>query len=245
MLLNKKLPLLATALTALAATPIYADETWSGNMEAGMLLASGNTSERTITGGVDVTRNWTEWRQNVKLESRYTESDDQRTAERYRAISQLDYKFNPHDFVFIRASYDDDSFSGFEFQATATAGYGRRLWQVGDGNHLDASIGAGYRFSRFDQPDPDGRTREEDPIGRLAVNFRYELSPTATFRQDLETEVSVDDAESISKSVTSLQANLVGSLAMRASYTLERVSDVPVGKRNTDTIAAITLLYAF
>ncbi|TVP55311.1 MAG: DUF481 domain-containing protein [Halomonadaceae bacterium] len=245
MFLNKKGPLLASLVTALAVMPAHADQNWRGSMEAGMLLASGNAPERTITARADATRNWADWRQNLNLESRYTERDDQRTAERYRASTQLDYKFNPHDFVFVRGSYDDDSFSGFQFQASATAGYGRRVWQLSDGTYFDASIGAGYRFSRFDMADPDGRTREEDPIGRLAANFRYELSPTATFRQDLETEVSLDDAESISKSVTSLQANLVGSLAMRLSYTLERVSDVPVNRRNTDTITAVTLLYSF
>jgi len=243
--MNRKAPLLASLALAVSASPVLAQEGWSGGVEAGMLLSSGNTSERTLTGQADVTRDWADWRQNVLLQSRYTEQDDTRTAERYQAATQLDYKFNPYDYVFIRAQYDDDYFSGYEFQASTAAGYGRRFWQEGD-SYFDASLGAGYRYSRFRIEDPEtGDSRREEPIARLAATYRYAFSPTARFRQDLETEVGLDDAESISKSVTSVQANLMGSLAMRLSYTIERQSEVPVNTKKTDTITAVTLLYSF
>lgn len=244
MRLTLKGPLLVAAIAAVSSVPVQAQEGWSGSAEAGLLVASGNTSETSTTGRVDLTRDWADWRQNVELLSRYTEQDDMRTAERYEASTQLDYKFNPNDFMFLRASYDDDDFSGFEFQASVTGGYGRRVWDGGNDSHLDLTAGAGYRFSRFDDPQPDGTTRREDPIGRLAANFRYALSPNAKFGQDLETEVSLDTGESISKSVTSLRANLRDSLALRLSYTVERESDVPAGTKNTDTITSLTLLYS-
>ncbi|MDX1589154.1 MAG: DUF481 domain-containing protein [Oleiphilaceae bacterium] len=245
MLLTRKGPLLAAVIVATSSASAVAQEGWSGSAEAGLVSSSGNTSETSITARVDVTRDWADWRQKLNLESRYAEQEEVRTAERYRASTQLDYKFNPHDFVFVRASYDNDDFSGFEFQATASAGYGRRAWDAGEKSYLDISAGVGYRFSRFDQPDPDGKTRREDPIGRFAANFSYALSPAATFQQDLETEVGLNNGESISKSVTSLQANLRDSLAMRFSYTVERESEVPAGSKNTDTITAVTLLYSF
>jgi len=236
--------LLAGCVCALASGAAMGQDGWSGDVEAGLNLTSGNTDETSINSRADVTRDWADWRQNVVLQQRYTEQDDQRTAERYQATSQLDYKFTDHDYVFLRGRYDDDSFSGYEFQASASGGYGRRVWEESE-SFLDTSIGAGYRYSRFDVPDADEGKRREEPIGRLAANFRYKITPTSSFRQELESEVGMDDGESLSKSKTSLQANLMGSLAMRLSYTVERDSNPPEGVRNTDTITNITLLYDF
>ena len=236
---------LATGVAlALAGNVVQAQEGWSGGLEAGVNLVSGNTDEKTITSQMDVTRDWSEWRQNVLFNTRYSEQDGQRTAERYQAATQLDYKFTDHDYVFVRGRYDDDSFDGFEFQASVTAGYGRRLWSL-DENYFDLSVGGGYRYSRFEQPDPEDGRRREEPIGRLAGDFRYRLAPTATFQQKAETEIGLDNSEYVARSVTSLQANLMASLALRLSYTVERESDVPEGTKNTDTITSLNLLYSF
>lgn len=226
------------------ALPVLAQDGWDGEVEAGLVTTSGNTNERSVSGEADVTRDWRDWRQNVLLESRYTEQGGERSAERYTASTQLDYKFNPNDFVFIRGRYDNDDFSGYQFRANASFGYGRRLWEQ-DESRLDVSVGAGYRYSKFDVRDPEEGGHREEPIGRLAGDFRYALSDTSEFRQELETEVSMDDGESVSRSVSSLQANLNSSLAMRLSYTLERDSNPPGETRNTDTITAITFLYGF
>ena len=236
---------LTGALLALGVSlPAMAEEGWSGDVEAGLVTTSGNTEETTISGKVDVTRDWRDWRRNVLLQSRYAEQNDQRSAERYTASTQLDYKFNPNDFVFMRAQYDNDDFSGYQFQASTSAGYGRRLWADGE-SYLDTELGAGYRFSKFEQRDPEEGSERESPIARLALDFRYKLSETAQFREELESEVSVDDGDSVSRSVTSLQANINSALAMKLAYTVEHDSNPPAGTEKTDTITSVTLLYSF
>lgn len=241
-----KRSLLTMGLTLSVAAPAMAQETdeWSGSVEAGLVETSGNTEETTISGEADITRNWHDWRQNVLLQSRYAEQSGERTAERYTAGTQLDYKFNPNDFVFIRGRYDNDDFSGYQFQASTAAGYGRRLWSQGE-SYFDLSAGLGYRYSKYETTDPEEGDASEDPIGRLAGDFRYQLSETAHFRQEAETEVSLDDGDAISRSVTSLQANLNSALALKLSYTVEHDSNPPTGTENTDTITAVTLLYGF
>ncbi|MGM0450683.1 MAG: DUF481 domain-containing protein [Pseudomonadota bacterium] len=238
---------LAAGLAVGLTMPVMAQESddWSGSVEAGLVEASGNTEETTISGEADVTRDWNDWRQNVLLQSRYAEQSGERTAERYAASTQLDYKFNPNDFVFVRARYDNDDFSGYKYQASTAAGYGRRLWSEGEDSHFDLSAGLGYRYSKFEEPDPDEGEESEDPIGRLAGDFRYRLSETARFRQEAETEVGLDSGDALSRSVTSLQANINSSLALRLSYTLEHDSNPPEDTERTDTITAVTVLYGF
>ena len=238
--------LLVTGIAVALAAPAVAQESdeWSGSVELGLVETSGNTEETTVSGEADVTRNWNDWRQNVLLQSRYAEQGGERTAERYSASTQLDYKFNPNDFVFVRGRYSNDDFSGYQFQASTSAGYGRRLWSEGD-SHFDLSSGLGYRYSKFDEREPGEGDEREGAIGRLAGDFRYQLSETAHFRQEAETEVSLDDGEAMSRSVTSLQANVNSSLALKLSYTVEHDSNPPEDTERTDTITAVTLLYGF
>ncbi|WP_179105613.1 DUF481 domain-containing protein [Vreelandella utahensis] len=238
--------LLVTGIAVALAAPAVAQESdeWSGSVELGLVETSGNTEETTVSGEADVTRDWNDWRQNVLLQSRYAEQGGERTAERYSASTQLDYKFNPNDFVFVRGRYSNDDFSGYQFQASTSAGYGRRLWSEGD-SHFDLSSGLGYRYSKFDEREPGEGDEREGAIGRLAGDFRYQLSETAHFRQEAETEVSLDDGEAMSRSVTSLQANVNSSLALKLSYTVEHDSNPPEDTERTDTITAVTLLYGF
>ncbi|MEQ6886142.1 DUF481 domain-containing protein [Salicola sp. Rm-C-2C1-2] len=239
-------PVMATALALTLTAPALAQESdnWSGSVEAGLVETSGNTEETTISGEADVTRDWNNWRQNVLLQSRYAEQSGERTAERYTASTQLDYKFNPNNFVFVRGRYSNDDFSGYQFQASTSAGYGRRFWGEGD-SHFDLSTGLGYRYSKFDKPELGEGDEREGAIGRLAGDFRYQLSETAHLRQEAETEVRLDDGEAMSRSVTSLKANVNSSLALKLSYTVEHDSNPPEDSERTDTITAVTLLYGF
>lgn len=238
--------LLTMGCTLVLAAPTMAQDLdeWEGAIEAGLVETSGNTEETTVSGEVDATRDWNDWRHNVLLQSRYAEQSGERTAERYTAGTQLDYKFNPNDFVFVRARYDNDDFSGYQFQASSAAGYGRRLWSEGE-SRFDLSAGLGYRYSKLDEPDPEEGDEEEDPIGRLAGDFRYQLSETAQFRQEAETEVSLDDGDAVTRSVTGLKANVNSAMALKVSYTVEHVSNPPADTEETDTITAVTLLYNF
>lgn len=243
----KKAPLVLTVATLLPltlTTQALAQDRWRTSLESGLLLSSGNTKEQTITGRLNTLRETGSWRHNLRLETRVTEKDESTTAERYTGSWQTDYRFNPHDFVFGRVRYDRDRFSGYDFQASSAAGYGRRVWN-GQDNYLDLSAGLGYRYNRLAEADDQGSRRREDPIGRLAASFLYQLSPSAEFSQELETEIGLDDGESASRSITSLSMDVIGALAMKASYTVEHETDVPEGIKKTDTITSLTLLYSF
>jgi putative salt-induced outer membrane protein len=45
--------------------------------------------------------------------------------------------------------------------------------------------------------------------------------------------------------VTALRANLVGSLALVASFTVKNNSDVPVATENMDTFTALSIEYTY
>lgn len=239
----RKITALATAFVAPLAVAESAK--FEGETELGVLVTTGNSEETSINSRLSGKHEQELWRNTASFSSAYSEAEDQTTAEKYRADAESDYKFTEQQYWFLRGSYDDDRFSGYEYQSSVTTGYGNRVWNAGDQSFLDLSVGAGYRYNRLDVPDEDGERDENEAIGRLAAQFDYALSESSLFRQKLSTEVGVDDNESISESETSIQASLAGNLSMKAAYRVKHVSDAPAGSENTDTQTSITLLYGF
>ena len=86
-------------------------------------------------------------------------------------------------------------------------------------------------------------TDESDTIYTGRLTYAWKLSDTASFGQSLLVESG--DSNTFTESVTDLRARLIGGLALVASYTVRRNSDVLPGTEKTDTRTAISLEYAF
>ncbi|MCL7943602.1 DUF481 domain-containing protein [Marinobacter sp. ATCH36] len=236
------------AIVLLALSPmVFAEDFdgWEGEGEAGVLITSGNTEETNINSRLALMYEEAEWRHSGEFRSAYSESDDETTAEKYRGNLQSDYKFEGSQYLFVRGAYEDDRFSGYDFQSTLTTGYGNRVWQRGDRSFLDLSAGLGYRFNKLEEPDSDGNRDEEEAIARLAGQFDYGLSENALFRQKLSTEIGLDENNTVTESETSVQATVVGNLSMKVAYLVQHVSDEPEGSDDTDTEISLSLLYGF
>jgi len=241
--IRKRLVIACMALAPMAQAQDSGN--WKGEAELGLLITSGNTEETKVNSRLGLQHETQTWRNTGEFSSRYTETEDQTTAEEYKAALEADYKFDDQQYWFVRGSYEDDRFSGYDFESTLTTGYGNRVWQAGDRSFLDLSVGGGYRYNKLKEDNADGRDVEEEAIARLAGQFDYALSDTALFRQKLSTEIGLDDNNTISQSETSLQSNIVGSLSMKAAFRVKHVSDAPVGSDKTDTETSLSLLYGF
>ena len=238
-------PLVIACMALAPMAQAQDSENWKGEAELGLLKTSGNTEETKVNTRLGLQYETQTWRNTGEFSSRYTEAEDQTTAEEYKAALEADYKFDDQQYWFVRGSYEDDRFSGYDFESTLTTGYGNRVWQAGDRSFLDLSVGGGYRYNKLKEDNADGRDVEEEAIARLAGQFDYALSDTALFRQKLSTEIGLDENNTISQSETSLQSNIVGSLSMKAAFLVKHVSDAPVGSDKTDTETSLSLLYGF
>ena len=78
---------------------------------------------------------------------------------------------------------------------------------------------------------------------RIAFDYVYNISESGVFKQSLSSEIGSDST--ISRSETSLSANISGNLAMKVALNINNNSEVPVGTEKTDTETAITLVYSF
>lgn len=229
-------------LCAAASTAALAEQEkpWKSELELGYVSTTGNSETSTLKARGDGTREAESWRYNAHFDALNAEEETGRSAEKYFFTNKLDYKFGSHSYLFGYASYEDDRFSGYDWQAVAAAGYGYRLLE-NDTMTWDMEAGPGFRYSAIS--DDVAADDEEELILRAYTDFEWKLSDNATFEQELSTEIGQD--KTISRSVTSLKSTIVGALAMKLSYTIRYTDNVPPETEHADTETAVTLVYSF
>ena len=134
-------------------------------------------------------------------------------------------------------AHEDDRFSGYDSQTDITFNYGRSLLQNVSNMGLTLNIGAGVRWSRLDNSDFD------EPILRIAGDYDWSISNTAMFNQELSTETGSES--NIYRSVSSIETQILDNLSLRFSFKLKHQTEVPIGRKKTDTETAITLVMNF
>lgn len=108
------------AVALLATTSAHAD--WTGKGEAGLVIASGNTDTKTANVKFQFANEIDKWKHQFDGAALYASSDsDGTTAQRWEVSEQSDYNYSPRDFWFGAARYEDDRFSGFEYQEIGRA----------------------------------------------------------------------------------------------------------------------------
>jgi len=224
-----------------AVTAAYADEEaeslWTGKATLGYLATSGNTDNSNLNTGFDLTYTPGKWKHALELRAIYATEDNTATTESYRAGWNSERSITDNDFLFGRLDWRKNRFSTYERQFSQTVGYGRRLINT-EKHALDLTAGVGARQSDL----ADGTT-ESETIFRGGLNYAWQLSGTAEFRQDLAVEAG--DKNTYVESITALSAQLVGNLALVASYTVKHNTDVLPLTEKTDTYTALSLEYLF
>lgn len=232
-----------TCCLAAALPGAYAQENsqlWTTDIELGYVSTSGNSEASSLKARLESKREVDQWRYLIHFDSLNSEEDGERSAERYFLSNKLDYKFGERSYLFGFASYEDDRFSGYDWQAVAAAGYGYRIIEA-DNMTWDAEAGPGYRVSAVE--DDTIADDEHELILRASTKFQWLITDNATFEQELSTEVGQD--KTVSRSTTALKSTIIGALAMKLSYSVRYTDNVPPGTRHADTETAVTLVYSF
>ena len=104
MLIRKPLVVACMAL----APMVHAQESgnWKGEAELGVLMTTGNSEETKVNGRLGLIHETGTWRNSGDFSSRYTEAEDQTTAEEYKAALEANRKFDDHQYWFVRGSWE-------------------------------------------------------------------------------------------------------------------------------------------
>lgn len=224
--------------TAAAVVPGGEKPHWNGETGLGYVATTGNTRTSTFNAKADLTHEQDQWRNNLTANMLYTQNSAVKTAEKYFVSGQSNYRYSGHMSLFSRASYEDDRFSGYEYQGTATVGLGHRFLAARPSMTLDVEAGAGIKAYQ-----EDGQKRVTESVFRLAGKYVWNLREKSKFSQELSSDIGKQFT--VNKSITSLTAQLLGNFAINLGYTVKYTSRVPANKKKIDTETTINLVYVF
>lgn len=210
---------------------------WSGEAEVGILMTRGNThtDSQNIKLGVQYTTG--PWQHKLKLESLRAQDNNVVSADRFSAAFRSTYQIGEKAYAFGDLNHLNDRFSGFDSRNTEVIGYGRKLYRLPK-FIWDVEIGLGARQTHYTDD-----TKANDGVVRLATELDWKFTPTSEFKQHISVESGSSNTSTTSSSSLKLKIN--SSLAMKLGLNVQNNSQVPLGKKHTDTITSVTLVYDF
>lgn len=233
--------LLVTGISC-GATLCFAEAT-KGEAELGFVNTSGNSETQTINAKLKLMKDTEEWAHQATAAVLSNSSEDSATgedsttAERYNLGLQSDKKLDERSSLYALATYEDDRFSGFEFQATLGLGYGYKVVN-NDIRTLTLEIGPGYRVNSI-----KGEDDEKEVTLRLGEVYAWKFSENSEFNQYLTVEGGSDNT--ISNLGFSVKANMTNTLALKVGVELKHTDEVPAGREDTDTETYANISYSF
>lgn len=238
--MNKRtISALSVAILGITSGQVFAqdEKNYEASVALGYVGTSGNTDTDTFNTEVLFSLNTERWVHNMKFQGLGSQENSQAKAERYFLEDKSDYSLDGDQYLFVKGSYTDDRFSGFEYQATVSGGYGRHLI-MDDRFELQAYGGIGYRENDIINAGSEGET-----IITLGETFNWNISDNAVLTQSLNTEIG--DERTVSVLELGLETNIIGDITTKIAFQARNNSEVPVGRKKTDTLTSISLVYSF
>ena len=243
--------------TAVLAIPAaYADDApppvgWSGQGQAGAVLARGNADTTSANVKLDASDTIDNWKHIAHFAFLYGKSADVTTSQRLEAAWQTNYQFGKETFVFGSVNGEEDRFDGFVYQVALATGLGYKFIDS-DPTKLTGTLGFGYRRLQPEQliKDPDGRVIERvkggstsDGVGTAGLDYMQQLTHTTKLTDKLlvqagglNTAVANDFAVAV---------NMTDTLALSVGYGLRYNSKPPAGSKTTDQLTTLNVVYSF
>lgn len=237
--MNKHITLLFLILPSLA---FAVDETknseWKGEGELGFTQTSGNTDSESLNAKLGIAKTHNKWTHKARLEVFKTSTSGIKSANRAVFTARTEYKFAKKTYAFGALRYEDDKFSGYDYQSSLSFGLGAQFIK-NESHELDASAGLGYRQLK----ETATTIVSDEAIATGNLTYKYKISKSSSFKEKVIIESG--KTNTYTESETSLNTKINGNLASKISYTVKNNSTVPVGAVKKDTVTTIALVYSF
>ena len=250
-------------LLALACTPAAfaqeADEAppadgWTGTGELGFALSRGNARSESLNARLAFGREDEQWKHAwhaAALRAKGEVSGDfdgdgvaeeryELNANRYELGASSGYKFDPRNSVIGSVRYENDDFSPYEYQATASVNYGR-VFVDSERTTFSGEIGPGYRRARSIET---GEV-ESGAIVRGKLDFAHRLTANTELFNVLLVESGSDNT--FAQNDLGIAVAMNEAFALKAGLQARHNTDVDAasGVKKTDTLTTLNLVYSF
>jgi putative salt-induced outer membrane protein len=210
---------------------------WSGEGAFGGTFTTGNTEERGIAASLAVRKEGLRWRHELEARADFQKSDGIKTRERLLAGYQGNYMLSSRLYAYGLLQWEKDQFVGYDRRFTEGAGLG---WIAVNGERLRLALEAGpaLRQTLYVTGVDENRV---SAYGKL--NLRWNISKDIAFTEEAGYLVARGNDTAFANSA--LTAILFGDLSARLSFDVLHETDPQAGRRNTDTITRVSVVYDF
>jgi putative salt-induced outer membrane protein len=237
-------------LALFVAPAAHAQAAWTGKAELGVVLASGNTESKSANTKFDLKSESEKWINTFFVGALYGENGSFSTAERYETKYQADFKISDRMSWFGALRGEQDRFSGFAYQTTASTGASYKFIDSPT-TKLQASLGAGYRrlknevLVKTDAGEVIDRIEgevESDPVATLSSDYEHSFTESTKITNKLLAE-SGSDNTALQNDIA-LQVSMTETLALAVGLGIRYNTDPPALAESTDTLTTINLVYS-
>ena len=246
--------IIACAIPAAHAADSPPQVGWSGQGQAGLVLARGNADTTTGNAKLDASDVINDWKHALHLAFLYGQSAGAATAQRFEYAWQTDYNFGKKAFVFGSVNGEDDHFDGFVYQVTLSTGLGYKIINS-DTTKLTGTLGFGYRRLQPEQllhDNPNNTTEvtgrvpgesTSDGVGSAGLDYQQQLTKTTKITDKLLVQSGGQNTAVANDFAVAVSIN--ASLALSVGYGVRYNSNPPGGTKSTDQLTTINIVYAF
>lgn len=237
--------LIAAAL--LAAAPAQAQ--WSSKAQAGFVMSRGNTETETANAKFEIGYEIEKWKHSFDSSFLYGRSSAITTGQRWDATWQSDHKVSARFFWFGALRYEEDRYSGFNYQGTVSAGAGRAFID-NDDTKFSGQLGVGLRRLRPEEliRDEFGEVvdripgiADEDVVGNGALKFEHAFNESTKILNTLLVETG--SSNTLSQNELALQVKMSRLFALSVGVKVRNNSNPPPELEKTDTLTTLNLVY--
>ncbi|MEL6687226.1 MAG: DUF481 domain-containing protein [Pseudomonadota bacterium] len=222
-------------LMTIAAAPAYAQSAWTGEASLTGSRTTGNTDTTDIGLGLKLENAGDIWRHKFNASADFGEVDGVRNRERFVLGYQIERDVSDRLYGFARGDYFQDEFGSFTDGYFVGGGLGYNVI-LPEPVAWDLTAGAGFRSqtSAFD-------VEEEEFSVTAGSDFDWQLNENVSLYDDAG--LIYASSNTYLWNEIGLTANLMGSLAARASFRIDHNTDAPLGTESTDTITRFGIVY--
>lgn len=211
---------------------------WNGTLLLGATVRTGNTENAGTTSELRVSYVEGPWRHEARGSLDYLRNRATTLEQAFLGQYEARYEFSPLTFAYGLARYEDDRFSGFDYEFTSSAGLGRRLVSE-PGHEWTVTLGPSFR-----QAQPEDNNEPDRALGgRLTNRLSWELSDSAEVEN--ETEVLADTQRLRVDNDVALKLRIIDQLSGQISFGLVYRSDTPEEAEHVDTTTRAAVVYDF
>jgi putative salt-induced outer membrane protein len=225
---------------------------WAMRALLGFAKTSGTSDTTSANGSFNAAHTVDQWKFLFGTQFLYGSTDNITSAQDFGAEFQTNYNISDHLYWFGGLSYDNNKFSGFQYQEMIDTGVGYQFIKEPD-TKLSGQVGIGEQRlapeNIFPNPYyPPGPLDLRTPLGSTsgvvataAVNFEHSFNPSTKVLAN--GAIQSGSANTMTTLGVGLQVKMSGRLSLVAAYQLVSNSKVPEGISKSSGLTTLNLAY--